>query len=1288
LTQGRPRCHRFDPTAFFDLDQPERSPMTHCKPLYRMIAAGFAIFLGGIQPAGALAQVSAEQSARQIKPAPGLEARLWASEPMLVNPTNIDVDSRGRVWVAEGLNYRLSRGGNRRFHRIEEADRIKILEDTDADGKADKVTVFADKIFPVPMGIAIEEHYSQDGKYQGCRVFIGNSPDLLVLEDVDGDDKADKRYPLLTGFGGIDSDHGVHGMVLALDGKLYFTHGDGCCSVQHDHSERQQNFDVIDKSGRHVYTDQLANTLRVNRDGTQFEIICDRQRNNYETCLSSFGNIFTSDNDDDGNRGCRVIWAMDGGHYGYHTPGSPRHWGEEVPGNVPKLVGTGNGSPCGIMLYEGELLPAEYQGGLFEIDAGTRQVNFFPLTRKGAAFRTEYKVFLRGDDPWFRPVDACSAPDGSVFVADWYDAGVGGHAFSDQTTGRIYRVSPQGHASRKTKVDFSTVDGLVAALQSPNIATHDAARRLLVDQVKLQPSKTPGEPATIDDARGRQILDALGDLASSDHKAHIRARAIWTYHGITAAAGVGDALVEAVLKDDDPRLRELAVRILGRDCRENGKVEYNNPQAKQPPPVLAHQDALLPIAHDPDAGVRRELILALRNLPTEKARSALKALAAAWDGQDRWYLEALGLALDHRESQFLATLFDGDLYGDLHLEQAAKDGNVALPPYFPVDRNEAFISAGTPDRRVSSISKYVGLAWRLHRPEVLPLLERLLPSVRAIELQQAADDVLGRIDDPKAASLAANMALQTADRARQQALLQMLAQRLAGAWSEARGDAKVLAAIERTLADPQLRKQGIALAAATHDTRHRASFERLAEDTAVPEDIRVAAIEGLGSFPGTTDRVLDQLIASAKGSRSSNALAEAAIRTIARLHDVRGRLADLVTSSEYPLGLRREALRTLVQLQDGGMRVLAIARAGKLPGDLKSDATTWLHTDSDRRVRTQAAEILPLPQTAAGQALPPIRDLMHRQGDAEKGRAVFFRTGTNSCASCHRVQGRGQWIGPDLSTIGVKYGRDEIIRSILSPSAAIGYSFRSLVLSVADGRVLTGLPVEETPDRLVIKTAEGQRIAVDPRTIDERRNSDVSLMPEGLAQTLSVQEFVNLLEYLDTLRRPVSIVGEYHVIGPVRESNGTHAVDPAAKPDLGRAVDDGQGHRLSWRKVATTAEGQADLVSLAGNDREQVAYAFVPLVSPVGQEAQLVIDTQAEVTAWLDGKAVPLSAQSQDKNEPQTVNVELPQGSSALLIRFGGKSTAQASVVTTLVSDQPVGFDVGAAGRASSEPRR
>ena len=122
-----------------------------CPKLAAWFLCGFCV-LEWAFTAPAPGQVSAEESARRLKPAAGLEATLWAAEPMVINPTNIDVDSRGRVWVTEGLNYRLTRGGNTRFHRVDDADKIKILEDTDGDGKADKMTVFADKIFPVPDG--------------------------------------------------------------------------------------------------------------------------------------------------------------------------------------------------------------------------------------------------------------------------------------------------------------------------------------------------------------------------------------------------------------------------------------------------------------------------------------------------------------------------------------------------------------------------------------------------------------------------------------------------------------------------------------------------------------------------------------------------------------------------------------------------------------------------------------------------------------------------------------------------------------------------------------------------------------------------------------------------------------------------------------------------------------------------------------------------------------------------------------------------------------------------------
>ena len=196
------------------------------------------------------------------------------------------------------------------------------------------------------------------------------------------------------------------------------------------------------------------------------------------------------------------------------------------------------------------------------------------------------------------------------------------------------------------------------------------------------------------------------------------------------------------------------------------------------------------------------MILAFRNLPTNQIGDSLRRLTAAWDGQDRWYLEALGLALENRESDFVSTLFDGSLYGSLDLEKTGTNGDVALPPYFPVDRNEAFIKAGTPDRAVSPVSKYLGLAWRIHRREVLPLIERILPGLRAAELQQAADDILERMNDPQTADLVAKIITRTSDPIHRRPCL--------GSWlagSEANGTVRagtpeIVKVIEQTLSGP------------------------------------------------------------------------------------------------------------------------------------------------------------------------------------------------------------------------------------------------------------------------------------------------------------------------------------------------------------------------------------------------------------------------------------------------------------------------------------------------------
>jgi putative membrane-bound dehydrogenase-like protein len=1188
-----------------------------------------------------LGQVDAAKSAAMLRPAEGLEATLFASEPMVNNPTNIDVDSRGRVWVAEGQNYRMTH--SKRFPRIAGADKIKILEDTDGDGKADKVTVFADNIFPIPMGLAVEEIYGKDGKYKGARVYVGNSPDILVFEDTNGDDKADKRSSLLTGFGGIDSDHGVHGMTLGLDGKLYFTHGDGCCSFEaKDGSHNPRNFDVVDASGRHVSSSNLANTLRVNRDGTEFEILADRQRNNYETSLNAFGNAFTSDNDDDGNRGSRVIWVMDGGSYGYRTPGSPRHWGEEVPGNVPKLVGTGNGSPCGITVYEGSLLGDAYKGCLFEADAGTRQINYFPIERHGSNFRTEYKVLLASSDNWFRPVDMTAAPDGSLMVADWYDGGVGGHNFQDQDTGRIYRVAPKGHKPTIARPDFASLPGLIALLKSPVIASQDAARRLLIEQ-------------------GATSRGPLGKLYREGDPID-RARALWVLWQIE-----GDTAAIRALKNADPRIREQAVRILARDLSQVGTVVFTKPEAKKPPKGLAHLNHLLPLVNDPDAGVRRELILGFRWLPTARVGEALKTLVQTWDGQDRWYLEALGLAIQNRESSYIAELFSPSLFGPLDLEKSGQDGHVAVPPYFPADRNEAYIASGTADLPANALSKSLGLAWRLHRPESLPLLLKIIPTLGAPELQQALEDVMLQIDDKQAAVIVAEQALQTIDQSWKFSLMTTLGRKLSGPWRDAKTTAPVIRLIESTLGDPATRVQGIALALASNDTRYGTALLGFAKDEKAPESVRLAAIEAVARIrPSGTVEFIESVIAqSRKGG--STPLAEAAIRSLPDLRNANPELLAMILGNDFPLGLRREALRVYARPRNGGgRRVLELARENKLPDELKSEGTSIVHNDPDGRVRNEAGNLLPMPKTASGRPLPSIRDLVSRNGDAKKGQALFARTTANACSGCHRVQGQGQWVGPDLSTIGTKYGKEELLRSILYPSAAIGYNFKTTILALTEGRVVTGLIVEEAADRIILKTPDGKRLTIKPTDIEDRKITEVSLMPEGLAEAMSDGDLVDLLAFLTTLKDPVSVVGQYQGVGPV--------AGPADQELTSKTPLPGS---LTWRRTLANAEGAIDLTTLAGEDASKAAYLTTPILSPENLEAKLVLDTGADLKVWLDGQPLTVPASSGD--QPRVVPIRLTKGNHELTLRVaGGPKT---SLVTTIVATKPLEFRVGDLGR-------
>src|SRR5207248_2204635 len=276
------------------------------------------------------------------------------------------------------------------------------------------------------------------------------------------------------------------------------------------------------------------------------ELIAHNFRNEYEPCVDSFGTVFVSDNDDDGNQQTRICYVMPGGNYGYWPRGPGQsHWHEEQPGVVPKVLRTYFGSPTGMCVYEGTLLPKKYWGQLLHTDAGPRHVRCYHAKPQGAGYELEREDLVTSTDNWFRPSDVCVAPDGSVFIADWYDPGVGGHGMGDTTRGRVYRITPKGHKGyRVPKVDLTTAKGILAALGSPNLATRHMAMARIAG-LKLEQATMLLEPVV------KQKEDPV-----------LRARAFWQLTRAYAKIDRVHHTWTSLLKDPDPRFQVLGVRLL------------------------------------------------------------------------------------------------------------------------------------------------------------------------------------------------------------------------------------------------------------------------------------------------------------------------------------------------------------------------------------------------------------------------------------------------------------------------------------------------------------------------------------------------------------------------------------------------------------------------------------------------------------------------------------------------------------------------------------------------------
>lgn len=567
----------------------------------------------------------------------GLEVTLWAKSPLLSNPTNIDFDAQGRLWVAEGVNYRGKAG------RQPEGDRIVVLEDTKGAGVADKSTVFVQETaLAAPLGVAVFEN----------KVVVSQPPDLIVYTDVNGDGKfdpsVDKREVLLTGFNGRQHDHSLHSVTAGPDGLWYWNQGNTGAEFT-DKSGKTfymgspymlQKIAGMRSDDGHVWIGGFA--ARMNPDGSNVTIIGHNFRNSYEQSVTSLGDVFQSDNDDP--PACRVTAMMEGGNAGFASADGKRSWAadrrlgqdvptaewrQEDPGTMPAGDVYGGGAPTGVAFYENGALGDKWQGLLLACESGKNVIYGYLPKLAGADWKLERTDFFTSNKErewsgsdflagqpqkselknYFRPSDVCVGPDGAIYVADWYDSRVGGHGTNDpRATGAIYRIAPKGFKSEIPKMDLSKIAGQITALKnpSPNVRFSGFTRLK---------------------AQGEKAVPEVAELLK-DSNVYTVGRAIFL---LAQMGPAGEAKVRALLDSEDATRRLVAFRALRRAGAD----------------VVAMAQKLV---GDSSAAVRRDVAIALRDVPAEKSVSLLVKLAAQYDGKDRAYLEALGLGSEGKES--------------------------------------------------------------------------------------------------------------------------------------------------------------------------------------------------------------------------------------------------------------------------------------------------------------------------------------------------------------------------------------------------------------------------------------------------------------------------------------------------------------------------------------------------------------------------------------------------------------------------------------------------------------
>ena len=484
--------------------------------------------------------------------APGFEVTLWAQDPMLEKPVQINFDPQGRMWVATTTIYP-------QISPTQKADdKIFILEDTTGTGKADKSTVFADGLF-MPLGVE-----PGDG---GC--YVSQGTELLHLTDTHGKGKADQRRVILSGFGNEDTHHLIHTVVWGPDGALYFNQG------LYVHSMVETPNGVLRNNGGGIF--------RLRLDSMQMSVFLRGLFDTWGHAIDPFGQSFVSD----ASSFKGVSWGIRNAEYETYEL-MRRELQSISPGTYPKY--------CGMEIVASSQFPDDCQGNFVVADYRAHRVCRFSVRDEGSGYVTEQMPDLvSSDDVTFRPVDMKFGPDGALYVADWSNPIIN-HAEvdfrdsrRDHEHGRIWRIAAKNRrlVPRRNLTEIPT-GKLFDELLSSNLYSVQQTRRVLTE-------------------RGKKIAEDLWKWTARQNDPKAWLQALWLYQSLGLRK---DALLDKVLQAPDGRIRAAAVRVLGFWPRTH--IARSGPDKGLLMPDECYARAL----SDPFPRVRVEALRAIGSIPS------------------------------------------------------------------------------------------------------------------------------------------------------------------------------------------------------------------------------------------------------------------------------------------------------------------------------------------------------------------------------------------------------------------------------------------------------------------------------------------------------------------------------------------------------------------------------------------------------------------------------------------------------------------------------------------------